>query len=77
LRRIQTGASRKQVETIECHFPLDVASYLLNKKRSELNDLEKRYQVEISIIAEVDMKPADHEVIFHKTEKEINTKKQA
>ncbi|GAB6190962.1 Rne/Rng family ribonuclease [Desulfocastanea catecholica] len=77
LRRIQTGASRKQVETIECHFPLDVASYLLNKKRSELNELEKRYQVEISIIAEVDMKPADHEVLFHKTEKEINTKKQA
>ncbi len=77
LRRIQTGASRKQVETIECHFPLDVASYLLNKKRSELSELEKRYQVEISIIAEVDMKPADHEVIFHKTEKEINTKKQA
>ncbi len=77
LRRIQTGASRKQVETIECHFPLDVASYLLNQKRSELNDLEKRYQVEISIIAEVDMKPADHEVLFHKAEKEINTKKQA
>lgn len=77
LRRIQTGASRKQVETIECHFPLDVASYLLNKKRSELSELEKRYQVEISIIAEVDMKPADHEVLFHKTEKEINTKKQA
>jgi ribonuclease E len=77
LRRIQTGASRKQVETIECHFPLDVASYLLNKKRSELSELEKRYQVEISIIAEVDMKPADHEVSFHKAEKEINTKKQA
>lgn len=77
LRRIQTGASRKQVETIECHFPLDVASYLLNKKRSELSELEKRYLVEISIIAEVDMKPADHEVIFHKTEKEINNKKQA
>lgn len=77
LRRIQTGASRKAVENIECHFPLDVASYLLNNKRSELNELEKRYQVEISIIAEVDMKPADHEILFHKAEKEIITKKQA
>ncbi len=77
LRRIQTGASRKQVETIECHFPLDVASYLLNNKRSELIDLEKRYQVEISIIAEVDMKPADNELLFHKVEKETNPKKQA
>ena len=77
LRRIQTGASRKQVETIECHFPLDVASYLLNNKRSELSELEKRYQVEISIIAEVDMKPADNEVLFHKAEKEAIPKKQA
>lgn len=77
LRRIQTGASRKPVETIECHFPLDVASYLLNNKRSELIELEKRYQVEISIIAEVDMKPADHELLFHKAEKETNSKKQA
>jgi len=77
LRRIQTGASRKPVESIECHLPLDVASYLLNKKRGELSDLEKRYQVEIAIIAEVDMKPADNELIFHKAEKEANSKKQA
>jgi ribonuclease E len=77
LRRIQTGASRKAVENIECHFPLDVASYLLNNKRSELSELEKRYQVEITIIAEVDMKPADNEILFHKVEKEIISKKQA
>ncbi len=77
LRRIQTGASRKQVEAIECHFPLDVASYLLNNKRSELSELENRYQVEISLVAEVDMKPADHEILFHKAEKENITKKQA
>jgi ribonuclease E len=77
LRRIQTGASRKAVENIECHFPLDVASYLLNNKRSELSELEKRYQVEITIIAEVDMKPADNEILFHKAEKEIISKKQA
>ncbi len=77
LRRIQTGASRKAVENIECHFPLDVAAYLLNNKRSELSELEKRYQVEITIIAEVDMKPADNEIFFHKVEKEIISKKQA
>lgn len=77
LRRIQTGASRKQVEGIECHFPLDVASYLLNNKRSELSELEKRYQVEINITVEVAMKPADNEIIFHKPEKEIISKKQA
>jgi Ribonuclease G/E len=54
-----------------------VASYLLNNKRSELSELEKRYQVEITIVAEVDMKPADNEISFHKAEKEIISKKQA
>lgn len=77
LRRIQTGASRKAVEHIECHLPLDVASYLLNNKRSELSEMEKRYQVEITIFAETDMKPADNDLIFHKAEKEPISKKQA
>jgi len=77
LRRIQTGASRKPVEAIECHFPLDVASYLLNQKRGELSELEKKYKVQITITAEVEMKPADNEIIFHKAEKETNSKKQA
>ncbi len=69
LRRIQTGASRKPVERIECHFPMEVASYLLNQKRVELNEMERRYQVEITITARARMKPADNEIIFHKTGK--------
>lgn len=77
LRRIQTGASRKPVAQVECHFPLDVASYLLNKKRSELSDMERRYGVDITIIAGKSMKPADNEITFHKVEKDVNSKKQA
>jgi ribonuclease E len=77
LRRIQTGASRKGVGQIECHFPIDVASYLLNNKRSELHEMEKRYEVEISINARPDMKPMDNELLFHKAEKEVKEKKQA
>lgn len=77
LRRIQTGASRKGVGQIECHFPSDVASYLLNNKRSELHEMEKRYEVEIAITARPDMKPMDNELLFHKAEKEAKEKKQA
>jgi ribonuclease E len=77
LRRIQTGASRKGVGLIEGHFPIDVASYLQNNKRSELHDLEKRYEVEITINARPDMKPMDNDLIFHKAEKEAKEKKQA
>ncbi len=63
LRRIQTGASRKPVERVECHLPMDV------NKRIELSEMEKRHQVEIVIIAETAMKPADNEIVFHKKEK--------
>ncbi len=77
LRRIQTGASRKLVHQVECHFPLDVAQYLLNNKKQELIELEKRYDTEISIIAKPALKPAENEIIYHKREKEVDGKKQA
>ena len=77
LRRIQTGASRKNVLRLECRFPLDVASYLLNAKRRELADIEERHEVRIVIAADPSMKPADHEISFGKEAKESNGKKQA
>jgi ribonuclease E len=77
LRRIQTAASRKMVKQIECHFPLDVAQYLLNNKRQELRDLEKKYSTEVVIIADPSLKPADNEIIFHKLEKDESGKKQS
>ncbi len=70
LRRIQTGASRKMVRKVECHFPLDVAQYLLNKKRQELQEFEKKYNVELTILPNPVLKPADHEILFHKGEKD-------
>ncbi len=69
LRRIHTGASRKAVVRIECRFPLDIASYLLNNKRTEIEDLEKKYECEVFILGEPLMKPSDNEIIFHKAEK--------
>ncbi|MBM9519947.1 Rne/Rng family ribonuclease [Desulforhopalus vacuolatus] len=72
LRRIQTGASRNPVERVECNFPLDVASYLLNHKRAELIEMEKRQQVKIDIIGHSNMKPADNEIIFRKKENEAH-----
>ncbi|MDR3089199.1 MAG: Rne/Rng family ribonuclease [Desulfobulbaceae bacterium] len=77
LRRIQTGASRKNVLRVECRFPLDVASYLLNAKRRELADMEERNGAAIIITADPSMKPADHEISFDREEKEGNGQKQA
>ncbi len=73
LRRIQTGASRKMVARVECRFPLDVAHYLLNNKRHELIELEKRHRIAVDIISDPSLKPADHEINFHKETKERQT----
>lgn len=72
LRRIQTGASRNNVQQVECHFPLDVAGYLLNNKRNEIHELETKYKTEIIIIAESSFKPAQHDILLNKVEKQQN-----
>ncbi len=76
LRRIQTGASRKEVNQVESHFPLDVAGYLLNNKRHEINDIETRNKVSVIIVADPALKPADHNILFHKQEKIQKGRKQ-
>jgi len=77
LRQIQTGASRKNVAKVECHFPLDVAQYLLNNKRQEIGDMESRNKISIVIVANPALNPSDHEILFHKEEKTQKGKKQA
>jgi ribonuclease E len=64
LRRIQTGISRKKIARVECRLPLDVAQYLLNKKRAELTELEAKHSAKIDIIPRVEMKPADSQIDF-------------
>lgn len=77
LRRIHTGASRKQVVRVNCHFPLDIAQYLLNNKRQEIMDLEEQYETKVVITGDPMMNPLEHEIAFEKTEKEEGAKKQA
>lgn len=64
LRRIQTGITRKKVSWIECQLPLNVAQYLLNKKRTELSELEEKNNAKIDIIPMVEMKPSEHQINF-------------
>lgn len=64
LRRIQTGILRKKVQRVECRLPLDVANYLLNKKRKELAELEGKHQASIDIIPRPEMKPGDNQIEF-------------
>ncbi len=64
LRRIQTGILRKKVHRVECRLPLEVANYLLNKKRKELTDLEARHEATIDVIPRPEMKPGENRIDF-------------
>ncbi len=64
LRRIQTGVSRKRVRRVEASLPLEVGQYLLNKKRSEINELESRHQADIRILLCPEMKPGENRIEF-------------
>jgi len=68
LRRIQTGITRKKIARVECRLPLDVAQYLLNKKRTELADLEAKHRATIDIIPRNEMKPAESQIDFLETD---------
>jgi len=66
LRQIQTGMSRRQAKKVLCRLPIEVAQYILNKKRADLVELEARHQAEIVIEADPAMTPSDSSVEFIK-----------
>ncbi|MEB2336432.1 MAG: Rne/Rng family ribonuclease, partial [Burkholderiales bacterium] len=50
LRVLQEEAMKENTAAVYAQVPVDVATYLLNEKRSELNKLEARLKVEIVLI---------------------------
>lgn len=66
LRDIQSGISRKNIKQVMCRLPMEVAQYILNKKRLELSAFEKQYTATINIEAEPAMKPDEKEIEFVK-----------
>jgi ribonuclease E len=67
LRRIQTGVVQKKVKRVVCRFPVAVAQYLLNNKRSEILELERQYDSEILIEPTPEMRAEDHLIEFVKS----------
>jgi len=55
LRQIWLGASKGNIERVTGVLPNTVANYLLNKKRTELAELEKRYEVSVEIQGNPDL----------------------
>jgi ribonuclease E len=66
LRRIWMGVSTKGVTQVKGLLPLEVATYLQNKKRKELAELESRYGVDIVLQGDPSLAPGGGELEFLK-----------
>jgi ribonuclease E len=66
LRRIWLGLSMGKVIRVDGVLPLNVASYLQNKKRKDLADLEDRYGITIQIQGDPTLSPDEGTLDFVK-----------
>jgi ribonuclease E len=64
LRKIWLVLDKKEVATVRGTLSLDVANYLLNQKRPDLNHLEDRYQTTIIIEGSASILPHEGKLEF-------------
>jgi len=70
LRRLHAALAKGQIAEAEAQMAREVASYLLNEKREELVEMERRYQADIQITGRTSFLADQVEIILHKREKE-------
>lgn len=68
LRRIWHGVIAGQVAECRAELPLAVATYLLNFKREELYNLERRYKVRIVVTGRKELGPEEGEISLLKAD---------
>jgi ribonuclease E len=73
LRKIWLGISKGFIATVHGSLPLEVANYLLNRKREELCRLEERHKVSIIIDGQPHIMPEEGKLEFIKKEKEARS----
>lgn len=67
LRQIKTGVVKKNVSKVECRLPVAVAQYLKDHKSHDLQDLESKYEVVISVVGDPVMPATDSKLDFVKS----------
>ena len=66
LRRIWMGVWKGDVQQVNGNLPSEVATYLQNRKRKELGELENRYNVRIFLIGDPSLPPGGGKLDFVK-----------
>jgi ribonuclease E len=70
LRRLHAGLAKGQIAAAEVQLARDAASFLLNEKREELVEMERRYQADIQITGRTSFLADQVEITLQKREKE-------
>ena len=70
LRRLHAALAKGQIAEAEVQMAREVASFLLNEKREELVEMERRYHADIQITGRTSFLADQVELILHKREKE-------
>jgi len=72
MRRIWVGVSKGDVQNVNGFFPSDVATYIQNKKRKELSELEDRYGVTINLDMDPTRPPGEWKIDFVKEKSTVS-----
>ncbi|NJC87781.1 MAG: Rne/Rng family ribonuclease [Desulfuromonas sp.] len=70
MRRLHAALAKGQIAQAEVQMAREVASFLLNEKREELVEMERRYQADIQITGRTSFLADQIEIILQKREKE-------
>ncbi|ORJ57571.1 Rne/Rng family ribonuclease [Geothermobacter hydrogeniphilus] len=73
MRKIHAGVAKKQIGRVEAAIPSEVAEYLLNTRREELLDMERRYNTSIYLKGEAELVAEEVKLEFIKREKQAAT----
>ena len=65
LRKLSLETLKEKTQWVKGIVPLEVAEYLLNKKRREIVDLEVRREMSVEIEGDRSMVPGDSKIICH------------
>lgn len=62
IRMIEEKALETKTKELQCILPVDVATFLLNEKREQIANIEKRQKVQVTIVPSADMHTPHYEI---------------
>jgi ribonuclease E len=66
LRKLKLETLKEGIRKVTAQLPTSVATYLLNRKRRELSDLEEKRAIGITILSRGDLTPGQMEIAYDK-----------